>query len=66
MNLTRKPSGKDQVKHIAATLPSGQKIANIYCDGLTDFGTYEMNQKEVEQILTISKNFLLFYDNLTE
>jgi len=66
MRLIAKPSTDYAPQRILCLDKQHFELATIYCDGEVKFTCSTLSQNQIKEILTISENFKLFFNNLTK
>ena len=65
LKLTKQAETHDNCKFIVLTNKTGNKIGSIFVDGgFIPAGYFELRPEDLRQILTIQKNFWLFWNNI--
>jgi len=66
MKLIAKSSNDYAPQRILCLDKQHFELATVYCDGEVNFTRSTISQHELKEILTISENFKLFFNNLTK
>jgi len=66
MRLIAKPSNEFAPQRILCLDKQDFELATVYCDGEVNFTQSTISQHQMKEIITISENFKLFFNNLTK